>query len=265
VTRLDDKFASLRGRETALVAYLTAGDPSLDETAELVVAAAEAGADVIELGVPWSDPSADGPVIERAMGRALAKIGHGVLPRVLDCVAAIRRRSDVPLVLFGYFNPLLQRGLPRIAAEAASAGVDGFLVVDLPPEESGELDDALAAHQLSRIPLLAPTTTPARAATIVARGGGFAYYVGLTGVTGAGHLDAADVARRTAALRPSVPLPLAVGFGVKDAVGAAGLRPLADGVVVGTAIVRAIEEARDPSDRRTRVTALVSSLKSALR
>src|SRR5262249_46809068 len=146
-----------------------------------------AGADVIELGVPWSEPSADGPVIQRAMERALSTggLGSATIRRTLDAVEAVRRESDVPILLFGYYNPLLQRGLPRVVDEAQKAGVDGFLVVDLPPEESDELDGLLGQAGLVRVPLLSPTTSLERARHIVARGGGFAYYVALAGVTGA--------------------------------------------------------------------------------
>jgi tryptophan synthase alpha chain len=264
MNRLASCTAALAARgEAGLVVYLTAGDPSLDETAELCVEAARAGADVVELGVPWSDPSADGPVIQRAMERALA--AGATLGRALDVVAAIRRHSDVPIVLFGYYNPLLVRGVERAVAEARAAGVDGMLVVDLPPEESDELDARLAAAGLLRVPLLAPTTSPERARAIAARGGGFAYYVALTGVTGAGHLDVADVAARTRALRPSLGgLPLAVGFGVRSVDGARALARVADLVVVGSALVQAIAEAPDAAARRRVVAERVAALKAAV-
>jgi tryptophan synthase alpha chain len=242
-----------------LVAYLTAGDPSLDETPSLVIEAARAGADIIELGVPWSDPSADGPVIQAAMERAIA--GGGNLRATLEAVRKIRGESEVPIVLFGYYNPLLQRGPERIAKEAREAGVDGLLVVDLPPEESDELDDPLQRNDLVRVPLLAPTTTPDRAKQICARGGGFAYYVALTGVTGAGHLNVAEVAKKVSALKPSTSLPLAVGFGIKDAAGAHAVAAAADAVVVGSALVAAIHQA---SDRKQAVRELISSLKAAI-
>jgi tryptophan synthase alpha chain len=246
-----------------LIAYLTAGDPSLAESAGLVVEAARAGADVIELGVPWSDPSADGPVIQLAMQRALDN--GGSLEKTLEVVREIRRESEVPIVLFGYYNPLFQRGPARVAKEARAAGVDGLLVVDLPPEESDELDEPLRQHDLLRVPLLAPNTSIERAAKICARGGGFAYYVALTGVTGAGHLDVAQVARRAAELRPSLHnLPLAAGFGIKDAAGARAVAEGADAVVVGSALVAAIAAAPDVAARKNSVYALISSLKSAL-
>jgi tryptophan synthase alpha chain len=160
--RVSERFQELRRRgEAALVVYLTGGDPGLGETPRLVLEAARGGADVIELGVPWSDPSADGPVIQRAMERALSSGGAAgdTLPKMLDVVRAVRRESEVPLLLFSYYNPLLQRGLARLVKEAAQAGADGFLVVDLPPEEAGELDALAAAEGLVRVPRLAPSTT----------------------------------------------------------------------------------------------------------
>jgi tryptophan synthase alpha chain len=260
MNRLTQAFADGKKK---LVAYLTAGDPSLAETPGLVLEAARAGADVIELGVPWSDPSADGPVIQLAMQRALT--GGGNLAGTLACVQQIRRESEVPIVLFGYYNPIFQRGAERVAGEARAAGVDGLLVVDLPPEESDELDVPLSRHGLLRVPLLAPTTSVERARRVCARGGGFAYYVALTGVTGAGHLDAADVARHVAALRPSLGgLPLAVGFGIKDADGARAVAQSADAVVVGSALVAAVAAAGDPAARKAAVRALIASLKSAI-
>jgi tryptophan synthase alpha chain len=268
VNRLIARMSALVAKkEKALVAYVTAGDPSLAETPALLAEIARAGADVIELGVPWSDPSADGVVIQRAMERALAigGAGHDTLAKTLAAVRAFRQHSDVPLVLFGYYNPLLQRGLARVADEAREAGVDGVLVVDLPPEESTELDGELARAGLCRVPLLAPTTSPERARTIVAHASGFAYYVALTGVTGAGHLDVADVGRRAAALRPVIgALPLAVGFGVRDPASARSLAPHCDAVVVGTALVQAIAEAPDAAARKKVAYERVRALKDAL-
>jgi tryptophan synthase alpha chain len=263
-----ERFRDLgaRGR-SALIAYLTAGDPSLDETAGLVLEAARGGADVIELGVPWSDPSADGVVIQQAMERALGAGGAGkdTLRRTLEVVAQVRRHSDVPIVLFGYYNPILQRGEQKLIGEARDAGVDGFLVVDLPPEESESLDGHLHQAGLCRVPLLAPTTSPERARKVVARGSGFAYYVALTGVTGAGHLDVDDVARRTRELRGALAgLPLAVGFGIKDAAGAQAIAGLADGVVVGSALVSKIAAAKDAPARKTAAYELCRELSAAV-
>ncbi|HUS63096.1 MAG TPA: tryptophan synthase subunit alpha, partial [Kofleriaceae bacterium] len=254
MNRIVQRFRELGARHrAALIVYLTAGDPSLEETAALAMEAAAAGADILELGVPWSDPSADGPVIQRAMERALTTGGAGrdTLGKTLDVVRKIREHTDVPIVLFGYYNPLLQRGIARAVDEAAQAGVDGMLIVDLPPEESVEMDAALASAGLVRVPLLAPTTSVERARTIVARGGGFAYYVALTGVTGAGHLDIHEVTRRTRELRPALGgLPLAVGFGIRDAAGARAIADVADAVVVGSALVQAIADAPDANGRR---------------
>jgi tryptophan synthase alpha chain len=266
MNRLDKRFSEL-GDRAALIAYLTAGDPSAEETAGLVLEVARAGADVIELGVPFSDPSADGPVIQAAMERALSTggLGQRTLERTLEIVRTVRRSSEVPIVLFGYYNPILQRGLARVAQEAAEAGVDGLLVVDLPPEESDELDAALAAHGLVRVPLLAPTTSVERARTIVRRGGGFAYYVALTGVTGAGHLDVKDVERRLVELEPALgDLPLAVGFGIKDPAGARAIAERARGVVVGSALVAAIAAASDPAARKQAAHALIARLHEAV-
>jgi tryptophan synthase alpha chain len=267
--RLVRRFDELRARgEKGLIIYLTAGDPSLEESLGLLAEVARAGADVIELGVPWSDPSADGVVIQHAMERALSTGGAGrdTLGKTFALVKQLRAHSDVPIVLFGYYNPLLQRGLQRVVKEAREAGVDGMLVVDLPPEESEELDALLAEAQLSRVPLLAPTTSPARAKTIAARATGFAYYVALTGVTGAGHLDVGAVGQHTLALRPVLgTLPLAVGFGVRDPQSARALAPHADAVVVGSALVQAIAEAPDAAARKEVAYARVHALKQALR
>lgn len=266
--RLTRRFNELKARgEKGLVIYVTAGNPSLTETPGILAEIARGGADAIELGVPWSDPSADGAVIQRAMERALSTGGAGqrTVTRTLDVVRAFRKQSDTPLILFGYYNPLLQAGLPRVVDEAAAAGVDGLLVVDLPPEESDELDAELVRAKLSRVPLLAPTTSPERARTIAQRGSGFAYYVALTGVTGAGHLDPAEVGRRAAALRPSLGnLPLAVGFGVRDPASARGLAPHCDAVVVGSALVQAIADAPDAAARRRVAFERVRDLKQAL-
>jgi tryptophan synthase alpha chain len=267
--RLTRRFAELRAQgKKGLIPYVTAGDPSLEETPGILAELARAGADAIELGVPWSDPSADGVVIQQAMERALSTGGAGkqTLARTLEVVRAFRREWETPLVLFGYFNPLLQAGLGKLVQEAKAAGVDGMLVVDLPPEESDELDGELSRAGLSRVPLLAPTTSPERARAIAARASGFAYYVALTGVTGAGHLDIAEVGRRTAALRPALgsELALAVGFGVRDPASAQALAPHCDAVVVGSALVQAIADAPDAAARRQVAYERVRALKQAL-
>lgn len=266
--RLAARFAALRARnEKALVIYLTAFDPNRERSLQLLFDAARGGADVLEVGVPWSDPSADGPVIQRAMLRGLS--AGATLARTLALCAELRHSVDTPMVLFGYYNPILAYGPERFAKDAAAAGIDGALVVDLPPEEAAELDEPLLQAGLCRVPLLAPTTNPARARLLVQSPacGGFAYYVGLTGVTGAGHLDIADVTARTAVVKATFaqreggaePLPLAVGFGVRDEATAAALARVSacDAVVVGSAIVQAQEEGQD-------IAALVSRLKRAI-
>jgi tryptophan synthase alpha chain len=260
----------LRARkEPALVVYLTAGDPTFGESSDLVVAAAESGADLIELGVPFSDPSADGPVIQRAMERALGGPDGGgrAFERTLEVVRRVRRVSEVPICLFGYYNPIYQRGLGRAVDEAAAAGVDGFLVVDLPAEESGDLDAELLRAGLCRVPLLAPTTSVERARSIVAGAAvtGFVYYVALTGVTGAAHLDVDAVADRVRALRPALGgRPLAVGFGIRDAAGASRVAEVADAVVVGSALVDAVARAADQAARVHAVRSLCKELKDAV-
>ena len=269
MNRIVERFRELGGRgEVGLVVYLTCGDPTLEESTQLVLEAARGGADVIELGVPFSDPSADGPVIQAAMERALSTGGAAkeTIARTLAVVRAVRAETQVPIVLFGYFNPMLQFGVERLAAEAQAAGVDGLLVVDLPPEESAELDAALSAHALVRIPLLAPTTSPERARAIVGRAGGFAYYVALTGVTGAGHLDPREVEGRARELRPALAgLPLAVGFGIRDGAGARAVAEAADAVVVGSALVQAVAQASDAAQRRKVAGEMVRTLKQAIR
>lgn len=259
-SRIGARFRDLAERgEKGLVVYLTAYDSSRERSMQLLFDAARGGADVLEVGVPWSDPSADGPVIQRAMLRGLH--AGATLPRVIDLVAELRNSVTVPLVLFGYYNPILSYGPARFARDAAAAGVDGVLIVDLPPEESGEIDESLNTVRIDRIPLLGPTTSPARARKVVGgpASGGFAYYVALTGVTGAGHLDLRDVSARSAALRPVVNMPLAVGFGIKDGPMAQAVArlPACDAVVVGSAIVQAAEQGDD-------VAALVQSMKQAM-
>ena len=254
----------------SLVVYLTIGDPSIGETPDLIAACVRGGADVIELGIPFSDPSADGVVIQHAMERALGSGGASpdTIAKSLEIVRTVRRQINIPIVLFGYFNPILQRGLMRVATEAASAGADGFLLVDLPPEESSDFDDALGVNGLVRVPLLAPNTTPDRARVLCKRGGGFAYYVALNGVTGAATLDVAQVAHKIAPLKVAIgDLPLGVGFGVRSAKDVSALNALSEvsAVVVGSALIKAIAEAPDREARIARAESFVRDLKSGIR
>jgi tryptophan synthase alpha chain len=247
----------------ALVIYLCAGDPSLDATVDLVIAAAESGADVIELGVPFSDPTADGVAIQQASERSLAR---GTTMRgVLDVVRRVRERSTVPILLFGYYNPILRYGETRLVADAKAAGVDGFLVVDLPPEEADPLVVPLREAGLGYVPLVAPTSTESRIAQAAALADGFVYYVSMTGVTGAKDAVLDEAAERAAVLRPKAGAPVAVGFGIATPDDARLVAAKADGVVVGSAIVRAIASASDVASSVRAVRELVGSLATACR
>lgn len=245
----------------ALVVYVTAGDPDGATSTEVVLAAASAGADVIELGVPFSDPSADGPAIQAAMERALA--AGGGLTQALATVAAVRARGcQVPIVLFGYYNPIFVRGVERFADEAAAAGVDAVLTVDLPIDELDELRLPLAARGLGVIPLVAPTSTVERIARVRGLDAPFVYYVSLTGVTGAAFDPARLAGGRIEQVREATGAPVAVGFGIKTAAQVGAVAALADGVVVGSAVVERIGAAG--AGAPAAVGALVAELRAAL-
>ncbi|MCI0403894.1 MAG: tryptophan synthase subunit alpha, partial [Acidobacteria bacterium] len=231
-----------RGRRPALVAYVTAGDPNLRFTEKLVLRLAEAGADVIELGVPFSDPIADGPVIQRASERALR--ARTKLTDVLKLAARIRRRSAVPLVLFSYYNPVLQLGLERFAERAAAAGVNGVLITDLTPEEAGEYVRVMRRHGLDTVFLAAPTSTRARLRQIARLSRGFVYLISRRGVTGMKSDVPSEVKPMVRRLRRLTRLPIAVGFGIARPEQVAALNGVADGVVVGSALVECCERAR---------------------
>jgi tryptophan synthase alpha chain len=236
-TRLDALRAA--GRK-ALIPYMTAGDPYADATPEIMHALAAGGADVIELGVPFSDPMADGPVIQKAGERALAR---GItLGKVLAMVRSFRRDDPTtPVVLMGYANPVERYGIEAFVADARDAGVDGVLVVDYPPEECEDFAAALRAAGLDPIFLLAPTSTEARMAQVGRIASGYVYYVSLKGVTGAGHLDTEAVAAMLPRIRAFVPLPLGVGFGIRDAATAQAVARVADAVVIGSRLVQILE------------------------
>ncbi len=239
--RIEARFAALKkdGRK-AFVAYLTAGDPDLETTAELIPALEAAGVDIVEIGVPFSDPTADGPVIQAASQRALK--GGATLAKILAMIAALRRTSAIPIVLFGYYNPILSYGPERFAADATASGVDGILVVDLPPEEADELRRYTDPAGLAFITLIAPTTDSARARKILRGATGFVYYISVTGVTGTAVPRPEDVRRDVERIKAMTPLPVAVGFGISTPEQAAAIAPLADGVVIGSALVRLIGE-----------------------
>lgn len=237
-----ESFEQLRARgEAALIPYITAGDPDLETTGHLLRTMAAAGADLIELGIPFSDPTADGPTIQRASERALA--AHTTLDGVLSLLERITAQNALPpIVLFGYYNPFLQYGLPRLVQRAARCGVSGFLVVDLPPEESAPFDAALAGSALSLIHLVAPTTPEARMQRIAAASNGFIYYVSRSGVTGQGRPSLAALTERVQLLRGITDLPIAVGFGIREPEQAREIAHIADAVVVGSALVQLVEE-----------------------
>ncbi len=261
MNRIDLKFKELAaaGRK-ALVAFLTAGDPDYDTSLQILSAACAAGVDIVELGVPFSDPTADGPTIQRASQRAL-KSGMS-LARVLELAAALRQRVATPIILFSYYNPLFKFGLERFAAAAAAAGVDGTLVVDLPPEEAAPLAAALAPHRLHIIRLVAPTTTPQRLQMLCAGAGGFIYLISRTGVTGSGGVDYHAIARHAATVKAASPHPVCIGFGITSGNDARALAPMADGVVVGSALVEIIARHTTAPDLPQRVAALLSELRS---
>ncbi len=263
MNRIDATFARLRAAgRTALIPYITTGDPSLEATLEIMHALVGAGADVVELGVPFSDPMADGPVIQRAAERALAK-GVG-LQDVLDLVARFRTRDDAtPVVLMGYANPIEAMGPAVFAERARSAGVDGVLVVDYPPEEAAEFAGLLGAQALAPIFLVAPTTPAQRLERVASMARGYIYYVSLKGVTGAGHLDTADVARHLADIRRVISLPVGVGFGIRDAASAQAIAAHADAVVIGSRLIQEIEAAT-PETVAARCATWLGTIRTAL-
>ncbi len=260
--RIARRFAELAGRgELGLVAYLTAGDPSLEASEKIVLAAAEAGADVIELGVPFSDPVADGPMIQRASERAL-KSGT-TLAGILDLVGRLRQKTEVPLVLFSYYNPILQMGLERFADAAARAGVDGVLATDLTPEEASEYRSILRSRGLDTIFLAAPTSTDSRLARISAATSGFLYLISRTGVTGTRDALPEDLPVLVRRARKATRLPIAVGFGISLPTHVSVLGGIADAAVVGSAIVAEIEKAAAPEAAAENVAKLIRTLKQA--
>ena len=242
MSRIGQKFADLKQQQRkALIPYITAGDPQPDVTVPLLHALVEAGADLLEIGVPFSDPMADGPVIQAACERALAH--HVSLHMVLDMVTEFRRRDDTtPVILMGYLNPIEVWGYGDFARAAGAAGVDGVLTVDMPPEESRDLAAALREQDIDTIYLLAPTSDASRMQLVGESAGGFVYYVSFKGVTGANKLDVAAVANKLDELRRHTELPIGVGFGIRDPESAAQVAAVADAVVVGSVLVSKIAE-----------------------
>ncbi len=245
----------------ALVTFITAGDPDLSVTEEVIHLLEEAGADLIELGVPFSDPMADGPTIQLSSERALA--AGTTLPGILELVARVRTRSEVPLILMGYLNPVHAYGYENFCRDAVQAGVDGVLLVDMPPEEAEEMLRPARIYGLDIIFLLTPTSDAARIATVNSRGSGFIYYVTVTGVTGARSSVSSTLEQELARIKGAVSLPVMAGFGISTPAQAAEVGRLADGVVVGSAIVRLFEQHRG-DELKTELRRYVSSLKQGL-
>ncbi len=263
MSRIDRRFAALKAAgRTGLIPFVTAGDPSREHSLALMHALVAAGADLIELGVPFSDPMADGPVIQHASERAIAK-GVG-LADVLKWVASFRERDrETPVVLMGYLNPVEIHGYQRFATEAVAAGVDGVLLVDCPLEEAHVLAPLRNAG-LKQILLAAPTTAPARMAKLCEAAEGFLYYVSFAGITGAGRLSTQDIAARVADIRAHAKAPVAVGFGVKDAQSAKAIGEFADAVVIGSALVERLDGAHTEQDVVARADAFLRPIRAAL-
>ena len=264
MNRIGHCFTQLKSaNRKALIPFITAGDPSLEATVPVMHALVAAGADVIELGVPFSDPMADGPTIQRSSERALAR---GIdTTQVFGMVRAFREAdAKTPVVLMGYLNPVAMRGVERYARDGVAAGVDGVLLVDLPPEEAGETRAMFNAQGLSLIALAAPTTSEPRLDRLAREAQGYLYYVSFAGVTGASGIDVGAVQARVAALRDRAVAPVVVGFGVRDAATAAALAPCADGVVVGSALVEAIAGSADSAEATRRAGDFLSPLRHAL-
>jgi len=263
-SKLDRTFEQLRQRgEKALIAYVMAGDPSLKDTEQLVVELEQAGADIIELGVPFSDPIADGPVIQQAAERALRS--GTTLRSILSMVTRLRARTKIPLVLMAYYNNIHAFGPERFCQEAAQAGIDGLILPDMPPDEAGPLKGPAAAAGLPLIFLLAPTSTAERRTFVARQSQGFVYYVSLTGITGAKLRNVADVGKNVEKIRKITHVPVAVGFGVATPEDAANVAAIADGVIVGSAIVKLIAAHRQNPEMVKHVAEFVRSLKTAMR
>lgn len=265
MSRITTCFKSLRhsGRK-ALIPYIVAGDPQLDATLPVMHTLVSAGANIIELGIPFSDPMADGPVIQRASERALAQ---GVsLHQVLEVVKHFRKDDQTtPVVLMGYLNPIEAMGYSAFVQSAFDVGVDGVLIVDLPPEEAQELTSALHGAEIDPIFLLAPTSSPQRIKKMAALGRGYLYYVSLKGVTGSSALNVSDVEQKIAAIRTVTDIPVGVGFGIKNAETAAAISRIADAVVVGSAIVsRMAELASAPAHMQSEIGTMVSAMRRAI-
>lgn len=265
MNRLDTQFAELKTKkEKALVGFVAAGDPTLSASLELITAMCHAGLDILELGIPFSDPTADGPVIQRAAARALKE--GASLTYAIEMTATLRERTDIPIILFSYYNPIFAYGLESFYRDSLAAGADGVLIVDLPHEESRELTECWEKGDgFSLIRLMAPTTPKERMKKIAANASGFLYLVSKTGVTGSAGLDTGDVRDHITDLRAVTQLPICVGFGISTPEDAKILAPHADGIVIGSAFERTIEEHLNDTDLVKRLEEQVRNFKASLR
>src|SRR5262245_8497678 len=264
MTRIQKKFAELKKRgEAALIPFITAGDPDLSTTLKIMRALAKSGADCIELGIPFSDPTADGPTIQRSSERALRK--PITLTAIFRLLREFRKDCEVPVILFGYYNPFFRFGLERFARQAAQSGADGVLCVDLPPEESVELKRWTDASKLDLIFLLSPTSGPDRVALVARKGRGFIYYVSVTGVTGARRSFDDHLRDQVARVRRASSLPVGVGFGISTPEQAAWIAGFADAAVVGSALVQRIEQTRGSTQKALAAGAFIAGLKKAIK
>ena len=264
MNRIDETFDRLKKNgEKALVGFVTAGDPDPDTSLQIIDAMCRSGVDILELGVPFSDPTADGPVIQRSSARALAN--GATLASVFEMTRRLRERHTMPIVLFSYYNPILQLGAEKFYHQSVQAGADGLLVVDLPPEESAELTDRWPGRDLYLIRLIAPTTPAERMRRIAESGTGFLYLVSKTGVTGSDGLDTEEAAGKTTDLREVTNLPVCVGFGISTPGDVAAIAAFADGVVIGSAFERTIEDGIGQADLAGRIADQVTQYKVATR
>ena len=263
MNRITTTFQKLAAaKKKALVGYLTAGDPNPETSFEILRAACGAGIDILELGVPFSDPTADGPVIQVASQRALRS--GMTLSKTIDLAARLRKEVDTPIMLFGYYNPLFKYGLERLAKAASAAGVDGLLVVDLPPEEAAPLKAALQGTDIQIILLVAPTTRPDRVQKIANETGGFLYLITKAGTTGEGGLDYSAIAKHAAEVKAVSPLPVCLGFGIRNGDDAHKLAPMADGVIVGSTLVNVIGSNPAAPDLPARMAEKIRDLRAGL-
>ena len=261
MSRIDDRFKSLNGKK-ALVAFFTAGDPDLSASKDIFSVIEKAGADIIELGVPFSDPLADGPVIQASAHRSLQN--GTTLGKIIELVKDIRSQSQLPIVLMSSFNPVFVYGQAKFVEDAVNAGADGVILPDLPPEEAGKFLGFANAKSLDTIFLLAPTSTPDRIQMVGEASKGFIYYVSLTGTTGTKEALAKNLEEKVSAIKNEVKLPVLVGFGISGPEQAKEAGQCSDGVIIGSAIVRLIESHSDPVERDKKITEFISSIKTAL-